>query len=64
MAAIIRKLTTCPEMYEDLDVAERQLRFAIAAGIIAQWTIGGVRGFPTESATQNLKEQVYVPSMW
>ncbi|PON90161.1 Adenosine kinase [Trema orientale] len=64
VAAIMRKLTTCPEMYEDQDVLERQLRFAVAAGIISQWTIGGVRGFPTESATQNLKEQVYVPSMW
>ncbi|XP_077222727.1 fructokinase-like 1 [Tasmannia lanceolata] len=64
VAGIIRKLTTHPEMYENQDVLERQLRFAIAAGIISQWTIGAVRGFPTESATQNLKEQVYVPSMW
>lgn len=64
VAAIMRKLTTCPEMYENQDVLERQLRFAVAAGIISQWTIGAVRGFPTESATQNLKEQVYVPSMW
>ncbi|CAO2167007.1 unnamed protein product [Urochloa humidicola] len=64
VAAAIRKLTTCPEMYEDQDTLERQLRFAVAAGIISQWTIGAVRGFPTESATQNLKEQVYVPSMW
>ncbi|KAK4775934.1 hypothetical protein SAY87_023895 [Trapa incisa] len=64
VAGILRKLTTCPEMYSNQDTLERQLRFAIAAGIISQWTIGGVRGFPTESATQNLKEQVYVPSMW
>lgn len=64
VAGIMRKLTTQPEMYHDQDVLERQLRFAIAAGIISQWTIGAVRGFPTESATQNLKEQVYVPSMW
>ncbi|KAK9168250.1 hypothetical protein Syun_000390 [Stephania yunnanensis] len=64
VAAIMRKLTTHPEMYENQDVLERQLRFAVAAGIISQWTIGAVRGFPTESATQNLKEQVYVPSMW
>lgn len=64
VAAIMRKLTTCPEMFENQDVLEKQLRFAVAAGIISQWTIGGVRGFPTESATQNLKEQVYVPSMW
>lgn len=64
VAAIMRKLTTHPEMYEDQDLMERQLRFAVAAGIISQWTIGAVRGFPTESATQNLKEQVYVPSMW
>lgn len=64
VAGIMRKLTTYPEMFENQDTLERQLRFAIAAGIISQWTIGGVRGFPTESATQNLKEQVYVPSMW
>ncbi|KAK8512208.1 hypothetical protein V6N12_031934 [Hibiscus sabdariffa] len=63
VAGIMRKLTTYPEMFENQDVLERQLRFAVAAGIISQWTIGGVRGFPTESATQNLKEQVYVPSM-
>ncbi|KAL8504757.1 hypothetical protein ACS0TY_016074 [Phlomoides rotata] len=64
VAGIMRKLTTQPEMFENQDVLERQLRFAIAAGIISQWTIGAVRGFPTESAAQNLKEQVYVPSMW
>ncbi|GLT52677.1 hypothetical protein SLA2020_260020 [Shorea laevis] len=64
VAAIMRKLTTCAEMFENQDILERQLRFAVAAGIISQWTIGTVRGFPTESATQNLKEQVYVPSMW
>ncbi|XP_020585751.1 fructokinase-like 1, chloroplastic [Phalaenopsis equestris] len=64
VAAIMRKLAVHPEMYEDQDFLERQLRFAVAAGIISQWTIGALRGFPTESATQNLKEQVYVPSMW
>uniref|UniRef100_A0A1D1YBA9 Fructokinase-2 n=1 Tax=Anthurium amnicola TaxID=1678845 RepID=A0A1D1YBA9_9ARAE len=64
VAGIMRKLTIHPEMYEDQDLLERQLRFAVAAGIISQWTIGAVRGFPTESATQNLKEQVYIPSMW
>ncbi|KAL3531740.1 hypothetical protein ACH5RR_005261 [Cinchona calisaya] len=64
VAAIMRKLTTQPEMFDNQDILERQLRFAIAAGIISQWTIGAVRGFPTESATQNLKEQVYVPSLW
>ncbi|KAG0501234.1 hypothetical protein HPP92_001306 [Vanilla planifolia] len=64
VAAIMRKLVIHPEMYENQDFLERQLRFAVAAGIISQWTIGAVRGFPSESATQNLKEQVYIPSMW
>ncbi|KAF3795525.1 Fructokinase-like 1 [Nymphaea thermarum] len=64
VAGIMRKLVEHPEVYEDQDKLERDLRFAIAAGIISQWTIGAVRGFPTESATQNLKEQVYIPSMW
>lgn len=63
VAGIIRKLTSQPELYDDQVLLEKQLRFAICAGIIAQWTIGVVRGFPTESATQNLKEQVYVPSL-
>lgn len=64
VAGIIRKLTSQPELYDDQVLLEKQLRFAICAGIIAQWTIGAVRGFPTESATQNLKEQVYVPALW
>ncbi|XP_031484670.1 fructokinase-like 1, chloroplastic [Nymphaea colorata] len=64
VAGIMRKLVEHPEVYEDQDKLERDLRFAISAGIISQWTIGAVRGFPTESATQNLKEQVYIPSMW
>ncbi|XP_057849488.2 fructokinase-like 1, chloroplastic isoform X2 [Cryptomeria japonica] len=37
---------------------------AIVAGIIAQWTTGTIPSFPTESATQELKEQVYVKSLW
>ncbi|KAL9268524.1 Fructokinase-like 1, chloroplastic-like protein [Drosera capensis] len=64
VAAMIRKLISHPEMFHDKDVLERQLRFAVAAGIIAQWTIGAVRGLPTESAAQNLKEQVYIPPLW
>lgn len=64
VAGIMRKLTINPEMYTDKDSLEKHVRFAVAAGIISQWTIGATRGFPTESATQNLKEQVYVPSMW
>ncbi|GAB2296012.1 Fructokinase-like 1, chloroplastic, partial [Dionaea muscipula] len=40
VAAIIRKLTTHREMYENQDALERQLRFAIMAGIISRWTIG------------------------
>lgn len=64
VAAIMRKLTTEPQMFENQDILEKHLRFAIAAGIISQWTIGAVRGFPTESAAQNLKEQVYVPALW
>eukprot|EP00253_Pinus_taeda_P002894 PITA_02894 len=63
-SGIIRKLTSQPELYDDQVLLEKQLRFAICAGIIAQWTIGAVQVFPTKSVTQNLKEQVYVPSLW
>lgn len=64
VAAVMRKLLVLPEVYKNQDLLERQLRFAVAAGIIAQWTNGAIRGFPTESAATNLKEQVYIPSMW
>jgi sugar/nucleoside kinase (ribokinase family) len=64
VAAIMRKLLVLPELYKNQDLLERQLRFAVAAGIISQWTNGAIRGFPTESAAMNLKEQVYIPSMW
>ncbi|KAH9288508.1 hypothetical protein KI387_032625, partial [Taxus chinensis] len=57
VAALIRKLTTQPEIYNDQAELERQIRFVICAGIIAQWTTGTIPGFPTESATQELKEQ-------
>ena len=61
-AAIIRKMTMHEELWKDEVKLQKALRFAIAAGIIAQWTQGGVRGLPTESAAQNLMEQVFVPS--
>ncbi|KAG0589199.1 hypothetical protein M758_1G001700 [Ceratodon purpureus] len=63
IAAIIRKLTTQPQLLLDQDKLEKALRFSICAGIVSQWTVGAIRGFPTESAAQNLTEQVYPPSM-
>lgn len=65
-AAIIRKLTTQPQLLEgnlDEDKLQKALRFAVCAGIISQWTKGAIDGFPSESAAQNLTEQVYPPSM-
>ncbi|KAJ3703372.1 hypothetical protein LUZ61_007077 [Rhynchospora tenuis] len=64
VAAVMRKLVILPEMYKNQDLLERQLRFAVAAGISSQWTNGAIRGLPTENAAQNLKEQVYIPSLW
>ncbi|XP_002973268.2 fructokinase-like 1, chloroplastic [Selaginella moellendorffii] len=58
-AAIIRKLVAQPDIFEDQDRLERALRFVVAAGVISQWTIGAVRGLPTESAAQNLTEQMF-----
>eukprot|EP00897_Mesotaenium_endlicherianum_P009639 jgi/Mesen1/8703/ME000052S08129 len=63
VAAMIRKLTTMPEILKDEEKLKRALRFAICAGIIAQWTTGAVRCFPTENATQNLLEQIYIPAL-
>ncbi|CAM6121534.1 unnamed protein product [Calypogeia fissa] len=59
MAAILRKLSTQPELLQDEVKLQKALRFCLCAGIIAQWTKGAIRGMPTESATQNLTEQVY-----
>eukprot|EP00246_Nothoceros_aenigmaticus_P014995 TRINITY_DN599_c0_g2_i2.p1 TRINITY_DN599_c0_g2~~TRINITY_DN599_c0_g2_i2.p1 ORF type:complete len:462 (+),score=63.28 TRINITY_DN599_c0_g2_i2:1109-2494(+) len=63
VAGIIRKLTAEPDILQDQSKLEKALRFAICAGIISQWTVGAFRGMPTESAAQNLTEQVYPPSM-
>ena len=60
---MIKKLITQPELLHDQSKLEKALRFVICAGIIAQWTVGAIRSFPTESAAQNLTEQVYPPSM-
>ncbi|KAJ3674422.1 hypothetical protein LUZ60_005038 [Juncus effusus] len=64
VAAIMRKVLKNPELLENQDLMERELRFVISAGIIAQWSSGAVNGFPTEGAAQNMKEQLYIPSMW
>eukprot|EP00850_Spirogloea_muscicola_P022564 SM000301S11767 [mRNA] locus=s301:122360:123579:- [translate_table: standard] len=59
----IRKLVTMPGLEQRQDDLEKALRFAVCGGIIAQWTTGALRGYPTASAAQNLTEQVYQPSM-
>jgi hypothetical protein len=60
-AAIMRKLNLYPELFKDEETLPKALRFALCAGIIAQWTIGSTKGLPTESASQNLTEQLYRP---
>lgn len=59
MAGFLRKLSTNYEILENEDKLQRALRFAISAGIITQWTPGVVKSLPTESAAQNMTEQVY-----
>eukprot|EP00250_Pteridium_aquilinum_P006148 c16120_g2_i1 orf=664-2136(-) len=61
VAGIIKKLNTQPELYKDEVTLPKALRFAMSAGVIAQWTPGSTKGLPTESATQNLTEQIYRP---
>ncbi|KAI5081539.1 hypothetical protein GOP47_0001282 [Adiantum capillus-veneris] len=61
VAGIIRKLNLQPELYTDEVTLPKALRYAMSAGVIAQWTPGSTKGLPTESAAQNLTEQVYHP---
>ena len=61
IAAIMRKLNLHPELYKDEETLPKALRYALCAGIIAQWSIGSTKGLPTESASQNLTEQLYRP---
>ena len=58
IAAIMRKLNLHPELYKDEETLPKALRYALCAGIIAQWSIGSTKGLPTESASQNLTEQL------
>eukprot|EP00850_Spirogloea_muscicola_P016338 SM000132S26853 [mRNA] locus=s132:53:1321:+ [translate_table: standard] len=62
-SGFIRKLVTMPGLEQRQVDLEKALRFAVCGGIIAQWTTGALRGYPTASAAQNLTEQVYQPSM-
>ncbi|KAH6557624.1 hypothetical protein KP509_1Z102700 [Ceratopteris richardii] len=61
VAGIIRKLNLHPEIYKDKVTLPKALRYAMSAGVIAQWTVGSIKGLPTESAAQNLTEQIYRP---
>ncbi|MCO5568238.1 hypothetical protein L7F22_021934 [Adiantum nelumboides] len=61
VAGIIRKLNLQPELYKDEVTLPKALRYAMSAGVIAQWTPGSTKGLPTENAAQNLTEQVYHP---
>ncbi|KAJ7524108.1 hypothetical protein O6H91_18G078000 [Diphasiastrum complanatum] len=63
VAGMLRKFQLKPDLYNDQDKLKRALRFAISAGIIAQWTPGTILGFPTENATQNLLEQICIPGL-
>lgn len=63
VAAIMTKLVEKPEAFETERQLQILLRYAVCAGIIAQWTLGSVKGLPTQNATQNLMEEVYVPML-
>lgn len=63
VAAIMTKLVEKPGAFEDERQLQIVLRYAVCAGIIAQWTLGSIKGLPTQSATQNLMEEVYVPKL-
>lgn len=60
-AGVIKKLNLHPDIYKDEVTLPKALRYAMSAGVIAQWTPGSTKGLPTESAAQNLTEQLYHP---
>lgn len=61
VAGVIKKLNLHPDIYKDEVTLPKALRYAMSAGVIAQWTPGSTKGLPTESAAQNLTEQLYHP---
>ncbi|KAG7979095.1 hypothetical protein I3843_05G113500 [Carya illinoinensis] len=55
VAALMRMLTVQPDLITDKGYIEHTIRYAIDCGIIDQWLLGQVRGFPPE---EDMEEEV------
>jgi len=45
-AALMRMLTVQPDLLTDKGYLEHSIKYAIDCGVIDQWILGRVRGFP------------------
>ncbi|XP_062111403.1 fructokinase-like 2, chloroplastic [Humulus lupulus] len=55
VAAFLRMLTVQPDRITDKGYLERTIRYAIDCGVIDQWALGRVRGFPPK---EGMEEEV------
>jgi len=58
-SAIMRMLTVQPDLITDKGYLEHSIRYAIDCGVIDQWILGRVRGFPPQEDTEDITPDPY-----
>ncbi|WJX57433.1 hypothetical protein P8452_42997 [Trifolium repens] len=59
VAAIMRMLTVQPELITDKGYLEYSIKYAIDCGVIDQWILGRVRGFPPKEDMEDVSPDPY-----
>lgn len=59
VAAIMRMLTVQPDLITDKGYLEHSIKYAIDCGVIDQWILGRVRGFPPQEDTEDITPDPY-----
>lgn len=58
-SAIMRMLTVQPDLITDKRYLEHSIQYAIDCGVIDQWILGRVRGFPPQEDTEDITPDPY-----
>ncbi|PNY05072.1 fructokinase-2 [Trifolium pratense] len=59
VAAIMRMLTVQPDLITDKGYLEHSIKYAIDCGVIDQWILGRVRGFPPKEDMEDISPDPY-----
>ncbi|AES97072.1 putative fructokinase [Medicago truncatula] len=59
VAALMRMLTVQPDLITDKGYLQHSIQYAIDCGVIDQWILGRVRGFPPQEDTEDITPDPY-----